>query len=388
MTGARALFALCVGGIGILGLRAGAPPAPSEKEQVKALPPDERQWLAEFVAPIITPEEKQIFLTLTEPYQRDGFRRSFWERREREGLTAPLGPGYRERYEELWKLAVTRYDGWRRDAGRALIRWGEPDEILIPDCPGETVFYGLEVWSYRFLGNSGRGSMKLIFFRKFFNGPFNLWSLDIGNRGVFASGQVCRLSFEELGRRDCNPDLKDKCAAGMCEQRCEVYRAYVEIKRRQGTPLGGMMETAVIFEPLPVPLEGLDREKTRWAITSDPKARLIHVEGPSMGPSPTPTVVAIPNSSSRTVTLSPKEVEERIEALPQKDREFLNFARPLMRVDELNRFLQMPSEERDAFVREFWEREMGPRDWVPPRSRPTPRPTSIGLTSRSTPTPR
>jgi GWxTD domain-containing protein len=382
------VLALCVGGLGGVGLTPGPSVAPSEKERIKSLPADERQWLTEFVAPIITPEEKQIFLTLAEPYQRDGFRRSFWERREREGLIAPLGPGYRDRYEELWKLAVTRYDGWRRDAGRALIRWGEPDEILTPDCPGETVFYGLEVWTYRFLGKSGRGTMKLIFFRKFFNGPFNLWSLDIGNRGVFVSGQVCRLSFEELGRKDCRVDFNDHCAAGMCDQRCEVYRAYVEIKARQGTPLGGLMETSKIFEPLPVPLEGLDREKTRWAITSDPNAKLIHVEGPSMG-LPTPTVTALPVLSSQPPRrLSPKEVQDRIAALSQKDREFLEFARPLIGEDELQRFLLMSSGDREAFIRAFWKREMGPRDLVPTRPERTPRPPGLGISSRPTPTPR
>jgi GWxTD domain-containing protein len=387
MNAAMVLLAVWVG-LGTLALTAGPPSAPSEKERIKSLPPEERQWLTEFVAPIITPEEKQILLTLTEPYQRDGFRRSFWERREREGLIAPLGPGYRDRYEELWKLAVTRYDGWRRDAGRALIRWGEPDEILTPDCPGETVFYGLEVWTYRFLGASGRRSMKLIFFRKFFNGPFHLWSLDIGNTGVFADGQECRRSFKDLLQGDCNIDVKERCAAGMCEKRCEVYRAYAEIKAQQGTPLGGMMETARIFEPEPVPLEGLDREKTRWAITSDPNARRIHVEGPSTG-IPTPTVTARPTPSSEPPrSFSPKEVQQRIEALSQKHREFLNFARPLMLDHELQQFLLMSDEERDAFIRVFWEREMGPRDRIPPRPERTPPPPGAEIPSRPTPTPR
>src|SRR5207237_4121603 len=113
----------------------GFPAGPlTESDRIKALPDEERQWLTEFVAPILLPEEKKIFLDLTEPYQREAFKLDFWARRERPGLPQPLGPGYRDRYEELWKLAQEKYGGWRSDAGRMLLRWGEPPDILQAAC--------------------------------------------------------------------------------------------------------------------------------------------------------------------------------------------------------------------------------------------------------------
>src|SRR5215468_8037233 len=93
----------------------------SESEKIKALPDDDRKWLTEFVAPIILPEEKKVYLELTEPYQREQFVQNFWDRRERSDLPAPLGPGYRYRYEELRRAADEKYDGWRTDAGKMVL---------------------------------------------------------------------------------------------------------------------------------------------------------------------------------------------------------------------------------------------------------------------------
>src|ERR1700687_1681796 len=61
---------------------------PAERaERLKALPPEDRKWLEDTVAPIILPEESELYLRLTEPHQREIFRNEFWARREREGLT-------------------------------------------------------------------------------------------------------------------------------------------------------------------------------------------------------------------------------------------------------------------------------------------------------------
>ncbi len=119
---------------------AAKPRPPRESERIKALPEEERQWLTEFVAPIILDEEKKAFLDLEAPYQREVFKREFWERRELPDLPSPLGSGYRFRYEELRQLADEKYDGWRQDAGRMVLRWGEPASILKPRCGGEDVF--------------------------------------------------------------------------------------------------------------------------------------------------------------------------------------------------------------------------------------------------------
>lgn len=119
------------------------------------------------------------------------------------------------------------------------------------------------------------------------------------------------------------------------------------------------MEQATLFEPIKVPTEGLDRQKNKWAATTDPTAKIIHVEGPSSGirattPTPTPT----PSPRSRSFRkLSAEEIRDRIRGLEPKYREWLDLARPLLREAELSRFLQMSSAEKDRFISEFWKRQ-------------------------------
>jgi GWxTD domain-containing protein len=325
----------------------------SEPDLIRSLPEEERQWLTEFVASIILPEERKVFLELAEPYQREAFKLDFWARREKSDLPPPLGARYRERYEELWRLAEESYGGWRNDAGRILLRWGEPAEILKPACGGEEVFNGLEVWTYNNLGYSGRGTAKHIFYRRFINGPYWLWSLNDRNADIFRQNS-CRRSFPAL-RKDCVPAAVDQCNS--CEDRCRVYKAYLEIRDRQGSPLGALTDQARLFEPVKVSTEGLERQKDRWATTSNPNAKIIRVEGPSssavaLAPSPTPIRL---NSSTPAQRLSTAEVRERLEQLERKDREWLDLAKPLISDEDLSVFLQLSSHEKDEFIRKFWK---------------------------------
>src|SRR5262249_57032901 len=69
-----------------------------KSEKIKALPDEERKWLTDYVAPIILPEEENLFLLLTTPYQREMFKTEFWKRRGGDGLQPPLGPGYENRF--------------------------------------------------------------------------------------------------------------------------------------------------------------------------------------------------------------------------------------------------------------------------------------------------
>src|SRR5215510_13137779 len=99
-------------------------PALSKKqksEKIKALPDEERKWLTDYVAPIILPEEENLFLLLTTLYQREMFKTEFWKRRVRDGLQPPLGPGYETRYAHLREVAAAEYDGLTQDAGRMVV---------------------------------------------------------------------------------------------------------------------------------------------------------------------------------------------------------------------------------------------------------------------------
>lgn len=355
-SGHVAIVVLAGTALGLLAPEPGPKPKPpSESARIKALPEEDRQWLTEFVAAIILDEEKKAFLEIQATYQREVFKREFWERRELPDLPAPLGPGYRFRYQELRQLADEKYDGWRQEAGRMVLRWGEPASILKPTCGGEDVF-DVEVWTYNNLGQGGRTSARYIFYRPYLKRPRRLWTLNDSDAQVFYPNS-CRRKFSDLAR-DCPHSLPDLGHCVPCDDRCEVYKAYAEISSRQGSFAGAAIEQATLFEPPKVSTEGLDRQKNRWATSSHPGAKKIQVEGPSaaaddVAASATPTPTPMPEPRRR---LSAEEIRERIFRLEPKYRDWLDIAKPLLTEDELSRFLQLSAPERDRFIREFWKR--------------------------------
>jgi Ca-activated chloride channel family protein len=333
-------------------------PVPATRaERLKALPPEEREWLEEFVSPIILPEEEKLFLELTAPHQREAFKEEFWQRREKSNLAPPLGPGYRHRYAELRRLADEKYDGWRKDAGRLVLRWGEPASVDKLEGCGET-FRDLEIWTYNSLGASGRNMEKHFFYRPAGQGARRLWTVGTRNEEVFQPNS-CRKSFDELGR-DCSPALGDPCF--VCRQNCEVFQAYAQIRSRQGSQAGAAVETARLFAPPPISTEGLDAIKNRFPTQSDPTAKPISVEGPSgtaVAPA-SPSAKVTSGASTPAPTrrkLSKKEVKELTAALEAKYRQWLEFVDLIISDDEREVFLQIADEyQKDRFIENFWRR--------------------------------
>jgi GWxTD domain-containing protein len=350
------------------------PRAPREADLIAALPEDDRLWLTEFAAPILREEERKAYLELTETYQRDDFREKFWQRRELPNLPPPLGPGYRHRYRELRELVDSRYDGWQSDAGRIVIRFGEPSDVLKPNCQGDDVFRELEVWTYTNLGASGRGQRSYIFFRPYAGSPLQMWTLLDADSKVFLPG-ACRTRFADL-RKDCGAPV-DRCFS--CDDRCRVYRAWTEISARQGSGAGALIEQASLVEPQPVSTEGLVRDRDKWVTAPKAGAKKIEVQGPgssgSIAATPTPTPTAGP--------LSPEDLARAIAALDARYREFLDLAKPLMNESEVVAFVRMSNGKRDEFMRTFWTREKGD-DSLPRRNGPPPpRTPGMGISSRT-----
>lgn len=335
----------------LLGLIAAT--TPSKKERLSALPPEEREWVTEFVAPIILPEEERLFLELTEPHQREIFQEEFWGRRERPGLIAPLGPGYRSRYAELRRLADERYDGWKQDAGRIVLRWGEPDSIQRPAC--SEILREVEIWSYRNPA-TGKGNRVYLFFRLNPLDPRKLWTFGMRDSDLFTPAS-CWQTYRALAFEctDSFSKLVDPCAlAKHCAEACGVFHAWEEVRLRQGSVAGASIELADLMQPQQVSTEGLDQLRSRFPSVSDPTAKSIPVEGPS-GP---PQTAVAPTPSARR-HLTGDEMRELFARLEPKYREWLELAGPLMTYDDWSSFLQLSNPQKDKFMRGFLKKQSG-----------------------------
>ena len=346
----------------------------SEKERLNALPEDDKKWL-DFVAPILLPAERKAFLELPEQHEREAFKEEFWKRRERDGSSPPLGPGYRRRYEELRELVDSKYDGWPHDAARMVIAQGEPASINPLENCGERgtsqTFRGLEIWTYASSGGLGAGK-HYFFYRRNPQEPRRLWTVGTDDSDVFAPGS-CRKHFTEL-EADCVPRRGDPCAtvAMACTDACEVYHVWNEINSRQGSRTGGAIEEARVLDPPSVTLEGLDAIKQKSANVTDPNAKPLTVEGPGSPGAPAgqsaastegktpalPTaaqVAAAPAPVHRK--LSKKEIRELTEKLPQKYHDFLELVDLIITDQEREVFLQITDDlQRDRFIESFWRR--------------------------------
>ena len=340
-----------------------AKPAPtlSRKEQIKALPEEERKWLTEYVAPIILPEEEKLFLELTEPHQREIFKAQFWARREKPNMPVPYGPGYKIRYEELRRLADEKYDGWKEDAGRMVLRYGEPAEINAASGCDE-VFRNLEIWTYTGLHPSARGRGRYIFYRLNPSAPRKLWRMGASDDAVFTPNS-CRKKLDDL-KFDCGPQSPvDKCHPPVCAKVCDVYEAFIEIKLRQHDAAGAAIDEANLFKPdESISTEGVDQIKGNFATISDPNAKKLGVEGP--GSAPGAAAAGAQQAAAKASTpaptrrkLSSKEVKELTAQLEAKYKEWLQVVDMIITDDERQVFLQISDNyQKDKFIEAFWKR--------------------------------
>lgn len=333
--------------------------APSKSELLKALPDEERQWLTEYVGAIILPQEEKIFLELTEPHERERFKREFWARRERDDLKPPLGPGYQARYEELRRVADEVYDGWRNDAGRMVLRFGEPADIKKLDfCGG--VFRDLEIWTY---ANTGQFSntVRHFFYRPQPLTPRRLWMVGTNSSDIFVPGS-CRKRFEDLFL-DCpeapaQAQAADPCRGSSgCGDACEVYHVWQQIQSRQGSALGGLTESARLFDPQEVSLEGVESIKSMSANAVDPKAKTLGVTGPG-GSAPAGSSAAAGQAQGAVKhKLTSKEIKALTAKLDQKYRDFLELVEMIIADEERQVFLLINENyQKDSFIEAFWKR--------------------------------
>ncbi len=346
-------------------------------QRIKALPEEERRWLEDFVAPIILPAEKNLFLQLTEPHQREIFKEDFWQRREQTGLPDPLGPGYRNRYEGFREAAATTYGGINSDPGRMVVLHGEPAAIQeLIEC--NNVFRDLALWTYSSSkpGSGLHSEIQYLFYRPSGNaGPWRLWLPMLPDKEILLPSS-CLNTIAEACRpagSPGTPSIDTFCPKNAvpqtCDGACAIVRIITGIRMQGDGPV-----VAAISAPPPVNVEGVEKLAERFSTVGDPTARPLTVEGPSgaalSGTAP-PGAAVVPASPSAKVSdqtssagpapahrrLSKKEIRQLTEALPQKYRQFLELVEIIITPEEREIFLEIQQDyQRDKFIDAFWKR--------------------------------
>ncbi|HWG38790.1 MAG TPA: GWxTD domain-containing protein, partial [Terriglobales bacterium] len=130
----------------------------------KELNPEDKKWLNEDVAYIITDEERQAFLQLQNEDEREAFIEEFWRRRnpDPESTFNQYKEDYYQRFAYANQHFAAGEAGWRTDRGRIYITWGKPDDQEnhdaggaydrpITEGGGSTSTYPFEDWTYNYL---------------------------------------------------------------------------------------------------------------------------------------------------------------------------------------------------------------------------------------------
>src|SRR3989441_108679 len=141
------------------------------------LPVRYRKWLEEEVVYIITKEEKDVFLRLTQDEDRDKFIQRFWDIRN----LLPGSPSNEYREGHYRRLAYTDQHfgneaglGWRTDRGRVYITLGPPEQ--------KAVYYGfgnlrpMEIWFYSGTSPALPPFFYVVFYQRENSGDYRLYS--------------------------------------------------------------------------------------------------------------------------------------------------------------------------------------------------------------------
>ena len=193
-------------------------PTPPPKGIDRALVQEEtqdyfRKWLEQDVVYIISEEEEDVFLRLTNDDERERFIEQFWRRRDSDLRTA-----VNEFKEEHYRRIAYANDhffsakaGWRTDRGRTYILWGPPDdremrpsggryERLIYEGGGTTTTYPFERWIYRHIPGIG-SDIELEFVDQSGTGEYRL-ALGLEEKDALLHSEGGLTLAEQLGMMD------------------------------------------------------------------------------------------------------------------------------------------------------------------------------------------
>lgn len=156
--------------------------AAQEPPKKEPLSEASRQWLDEVVTYIITPAEKEVFLSLGTEKARGEFIDGFWRRRDPDPATLEneIKLEYYKRIAQANKLFGTGgLAGWRTDRGRIYILLGPPKDVqrdFSGQGSGLSAFTGpKETWQYWNLPNPKLpDNMEFVFVDRFGTGSYVL----------------------------------------------------------------------------------------------------------------------------------------------------------------------------------------------------------------------
>ncbi|MBC7362119.1 MAG: GWxTD domain-containing protein [Candidatus Aminicenantes bacterium] len=151
----------------------------STKELIKALPEKYRKWLEEEVVYIISPKERDVFLSLENDRQRDMFIEAFWKQRDPNPNT-PENEFKEEHYRRI-KYANQHFGkespepGWRTDMGKIYIILGEPK--YTEKYENLYDLYPTIIWFYQGMAEYGLpNAFSVVFYKPDGTGEYKLYS--------------------------------------------------------------------------------------------------------------------------------------------------------------------------------------------------------------------
>jgi GWxTD domain-containing protein len=141
----------------------------NEKALRQELSKTYKKWLDEDVRWIITDQEREAFLKLSNDEERDQFIEQFWARRNPtpDSLDNPYKDEHYRRIAYANEHFAAGIPGWKTDRGRIYIMYGPADEVEshpaggtydrpIEEGGGTTSTYPFEDWRYRYLEGIGQ----------------------------------------------------------------------------------------------------------------------------------------------------------------------------------------------------------------------------------------
>ncbi len=162
-----------------------------EKPKSPPLAEKYKQWL-ELVDYIITPDERRIFMHLTNDRDREAFTNIFWNQRDPNRGTPENE--FKDEHVKRFQYANRYYGytsplpGWKTDRGRIHILLGPPafrNEVF------NSYLYPIEIWEY--YGEPGKGMptmFHVVFYRKGGAGDFKLYVPAVDGPDKLLIGQI------------------------------------------------------------------------------------------------------------------------------------------------------------------------------------------------------